>query len=313
MHAKTRLLARLAIVGVVGAAAGFQVPAAVAQGPLGDLVAYDYRVEISGPTTVCIDQEYEYRISVEKYAVYQNGSQRTFVSGGSVPAQISLTVSGTTSTGQSITGGSTFFRGASFPVRFAAAGRYTLTARGTGVPIVPGSGIQATVDPATIQVEAQVCELEITVISIWYHLPDGFNPWVGAVINELPMTIDGTGHFRATSPIETFAMPASKGGCSATFTTQGVELTADAVVRRSGLLRFELDYTYGTAVARANCAGFVSESPPARMAIRSAEFFVDQPDTTTATVARIFPHIADIQSLGQYAVNGLTYVIVSLH
>ena len=300
-----------ALIAAVGFAAG--TAPMRAQTVNGTIVGYEYEVHLSGRTKVCTDTDETYVATVEKYAVYDDNGVLRHVPLGPVPAQIHISISGATSTGTSIAGGSNFFGGGTFPARFPTAGHYRLDASASGVPIVPGDPLQASVTPARMDIEAQVCKLYLTMMSIWFHLPDGFKPWVGAVLADMPLTLGADQHFRGSSTLETFAMPSAAGGCTATFKTTGVTVTVDGYVRSSGLMLFDIDYTFGTAIATARCPELGPlDSPPARLAIQQIQVFIDQPDFATPTMARVVPHMAEIQSLKTYNVSGVSNIVLEV-
>lgn len=305
--------ARLAIAGVIVGTFAAGTGAAQAQAANGVIVGYDYQVELSGWPDVCTDNDYTYVARVVKYTIYDDNGVLRHVPQGPVPAQIRVTISGRSTTGTTIGGGSNFFGGGSFPARFPTAGRYRLDATASGVPIVPGDPLQASVTPAGMDIQADVCDLRMTMMSIWFHLPDGFKPWVGAVIDDLPLTLGADQHFRGSATLSTFAMPAATGGCTATFKTTGVTVTVDGVIRPSGLLYFDIEYTFGTAIATAKCPGLDPlDSPPSRLAIRDLHIFIDQPDFANPTMSRIVPHVAEIQSLQTYNVNGVSNIVLQV-
>lgn len=204
-------------------------------------VGIDYRIEVSGETDVCVDSDYDYIVSVERYATPEEHSLASNQHWGAAAAQVTGTLNGVTSTEPSGPTGR-----AVFSVHFSAPGTYPLEFTAT----VGNLAGQPAPEPLTITVTVHDCDWYVTTMSIWYHLPFGFRDWAGAVTRRKALLPDGSGNLIGTGILDTFSIPTVQlplCAVSVTADDPAVNFTgrASGATNRQGVanfLRIEVDY-----------------------------------------------------------------------
>jgi hypothetical protein len=250
---------------------------------------------------VCTNVEYTYTAEVVRYYVFGVIANTTYEAQGTVPADVTLTGVGAAGIIRT-----RFFGGASFRRTFPAAGTYTLRATATGVASIAGGNV-GSIDPATAVVTARSCDYELTALSIWYHLPYGFQPWIGGVIDPVLLRPDASGSYRATGHLRTFAL--AEGPCSPTFDVQDVDVVIVGAIRSSGTtFAYSIDYTPGKAVTHVTCpkAGSAS-SRLDDFSVDTISDFLPRNPLGGVAVGRESPHVVHAGA----DVNGVTYVILT--
>ncbi len=291
------------VLGIALAVGGGGQPAAAMQpNPPGTWDEVLYRVELGGETSPCTNVEYTYTVNVAKYYGYDNGSRRTYVPQGNVTATVTIDVAGRTASGRT-----RLFGGTSFPARFTDADTYTITATGSGVPIIPGSSLMARIEPATMVVTAKSCDFDLSTLSIWYHLPDGFKPWVGGITGPVRLHPNAAGKYQATTTLSTFAIAAPRDGCVATFDVEDVEAEITGAVNFANSFIFVISWSDGTSRAKVVCGPVSSTSREDTFSLDLTTGRLPASPPSGTSVGREAPHVLHASS----DVNGITYVILT--
>jgi hypothetical protein len=276
--------------------------------PLGRLAAISNKVELIGDTDVCTNVQYPYIVKITQDYGYDNGLTTgrgtpliEYVSHGPIGAPFTLVAPRGT-----VTGRTTFLGTRSLLVSFPTPGPYTVTAT-TPAPTAPGPGIDTFVDQGSMHVKARSCDFELTMLSVWYHLPDGFKPWVGGIVDAVRLHPDSSGYYRATAPLRTFAIAAPEGGCVPTFDVEDVKARITGIISPGGSLYLTIDYPPGTSHTSVVCGSLAGASRPDTFTLDSIKADFDVSRLSETADFPVAPHVLHASS----TVDGVTYVIVT--
>lgn len=212
---------------------------------------------IVGPKEICVGVQEAYTLRLLKELGYSNGAGGIeWQTWGGYPGLIEVDL---TNSGRVVTHAHSDGRLA-YGITARAAGNITLSAAARSLPNGASAG------PVSLDITARDCRFRIQQLSVWFHLAEGFKPWVGGVVAPKEVVIDPPGAtitFQQT--LETFAI--ASGVCAPDFLVDDVQATYSLSLPTPDRLHYVVNYTPGTAQAVVQCgpAGGASVPAPFRL------------------------------------------------
>jgi hypothetical protein len=273
------------------------------------LVGVTFKAFVDGPRTVCANKPMPYRATISMYYEFDDGHTKYVSNMGGQQGIMEIEAAGKTTRVQSYPNFLT-----SFQLTFPNPGTYDVTAFG----IRQTAGALDPIAPDKITVVVEPCDYRISQLSIWYHLAEGFKPFVGGVVDAVRFQLEpGQGPRQGIKPLRTFAIGTFS--CPITFDVEDVNATILAELTKPDNLHYYIAYNDGTAKVTIQCptpvqpVGGFSEPRPFKLDLIEGDVPVGPICVLTCiwtytgpVVSRQFPHVLHQES----DANGVTYVIV---